>query len=134
MSEKITGYFLVGVGIFVMLFSSYNIYSLFVLKENPVRIFNLPAISLDMSNLVGSEVPSGQVESLKDQGKLKTELVGSEILNDPLNFAAHVFLMGFFLNLGYKLASLGVQFVRPIKVNLREDKSRAGQITSKSAP
>lgn len=109
-----------------MLVASYNVYSLFVLKSDPVKFFNLPSISLDMSNLVGSEAPPDQVEKLKSEGKLKTELVEAEVLNAPLNLVAHVFLVSFFLNLGYKIATLGVQFVRPIKVNLRESKDNKG--------
>ncbi|OGM26327.1 hypothetical protein A2962_05230 [Candidatus Woesebacteria bacterium RIFCSPLOWO2_01_FULL_39_61] len=120
------GYILVAVGILIMLVASYNVYSLFVLKSKPVKLFNLPGISLDMSNLIGSEAPPSEVAKLKSEGKLTTELVGAEILNAPLNLVAHVFLVSFFLNLGFKVASLGVQFVRPIKVNLKEEKYDKG--------
>jgi len=120
MTEKVVGYLLVFVGVLVMVAAMFNIYSIFVLKERPINLISMPAISLDMSNMVGAEVSPEQLESLKSQGKLTTELMSGEALNQPLNLAAHLFLVGFFLNSGFKLASLGVQFVRPIKVKLRE--------------
>jgi hypothetical protein len=120
MTEKVVGYLLVFVGVLVMVAAMFNIYSIFVLKEQPANLINMPSISLDMSNMVGAEVSSEQLESLKSQGKLTTELMSGAALNQPLNLAAHLFLVGFFLNSGFKLASLGVQFVRPIKVKLRE--------------
>ena len=120
MTEKVIGYLLIFTGVLVMLAATFNIYNIFILKERPVNLINMPSISLDMSNMVGAEVPPEQLEALKSQGKLTTELMSGEALNQPLNLAAHLFLVGFFLNSGYKLASLGVQFVRPIKVKLRE--------------
>ncbi|OGM21789.1 hypothetical protein A2863_00695 [Candidatus Woesebacteria bacterium RIFCSPHIGHO2_01_FULL_38_9b] len=118
MSEKITGYLLVLLGIIIMAIASYSVYSVFTNKAKPVSFFKLPGVALDLGSFVSQEetaVPAGQ--------SLKTELVSPEIINEPMNLLAHLLLMGFIVNAGYKLASLGVQFVRPIKVTIKESKS-----------
>lgn len=114
MSEKVTGYILVLLGVLVMAFSVYNIYTVFTNKVAPINLFHLPGVSLDLANLAGSEVPP----EFQNQS-LKTEIVKAEVINAPLNLLAHILFMGFILNAGYKLASLGVQFVRPINVKVR---------------
>ncbi|OGM20232.1 hypothetical protein A2955_01845 [Candidatus Woesebacteria bacterium RIFCSPLOWO2_01_FULL_37_19] len=123
MSERVLGYVLIVVGLIVIIFTAVNIYFVFTKKSEPVTIFNLPSISIDMSNLVGSEATPEQVADLKQSGKLKTELISSDVLNRPMNLIAHILLMSFMLNVGFKISSLGINLVRPIKVNLREEKS-----------
>jgi hypothetical protein len=114
MSEKVTGYTLLFLGILVMGFSVFSIYMVFTAKTMPIDLFDLPGISLDLGKMAGSELPPGtQTQSLK------TELVEADVINAPLNLMAHILFMGFILNAGYKLATLGVQFVRPINVKMR---------------
>ncbi|OGM23659.1 hypothetical protein A2865_00230 [Candidatus Woesebacteria bacterium RIFCSPHIGHO2_01_FULL_39_17] len=119
MTEKVIGYMYILTGTVLMALALVSIYMVFTNKGNPVDIFNLPGISIDLSS-VAPDVPQGQQdkETAVETG-LKTDLVAPEIINSPLNIIAHVIFMGFILNVGFKIASLGVQFVRPIKVNLR---------------
>ena len=128
MNNKLTGIILLSMGILIMLFSLYSVYSVFngITKAYPV--LNLPPITLDLSNLAGGDLPPEQKIQVQQSSSdaLKTELVGAEVLNEPLNLFAHLLLMGFVLNVGFKTASLGVQFLRPIKVKLKEDASSAG--------
>ena len=120
MSEKVLGYILLVVGIIIISIPLFIVYSIYNKSQKPVEIFNLPGISLDYSSIVGGEIPEAELNKAKNEGKLKTELVGAEILNQPLNLFANIILLGFIVNVGFKVASLGVQFLRPIKVNLRE--------------
>lgn len=50
---------------------------------------------------------------------LEQEFISSDMINKPLNLLAHLMLMGFISNIGYKFASLGINFVRPIVVKLK---------------
>lgn len=110
MSEKILGYLLLVVGVLIIVYAALNVYGVFTKKAKPFDVFNLPGISLDLGGLVGNQLPTGPA---------KSELITPEILNQPLNLAAHLFLMGFIANIGFKIASLGVMLVRPIKVKLK---------------
>jgi hypothetical protein len=49
----------------------------------------------------------------------KTEIISATMLNDSSNIFAHLMLMGFIVSLGYKLANLGIQMLRPIVVKLK---------------
>lgn len=95
-----------------MAFATYSVFSV-IRGGEPINVIEVPGIALDFSGFVGQE--------LESSGKqLKSELVPAEVINKPINLLAHVILMGFMVNVGFKISSLGVQFLRPIKVNLKE--------------
>ena len=124
MTEKVVGYIYIIAGTILMVLALVSVYMVFTKKMVPVNIFSLPGISIDLSS-VAPEVPKELQETQGEAASgLQTDLVAPEIINAPLNLIAHIILMGFVLNVGFKIASLGVQLVRPIKVNLRgEQKS-----------
>ena len=110
MSEKIVGYTLLVIGIIVIVLSALNIYAVFTGQMLPVQLFHLNGISLDLSQYTGVKAKPA-------------ELIPAETLNQTSNLAAHLFLMGFIASMGQKLASLGVELVRPIVVKLRDEKN-----------
>lgn len=110
MSEKIIGYTLLVSGIAIIIFTAFNVYFVFTRQAQPVQLFNFPSISLDMSQSLGVALPKSK----------PTELISADMLNQTSNIFAHLFLMGFFATIGEKLASLGVQLVRPIVIKSKE--------------
>ncbi len=118
MSERVTGYILLGIGICIMLFALVNIYLLFTSKIQPIQIFDTKGISFDLNSLL-PQLPEGVSVGNKSQGM---ELIPSNTINQTLNLSAHFFLMSFVMTFGYKLASLGVMLVRPVVVKLKEAK------------
>jgi hypothetical protein len=126
MTEKIAGYALVAVGITIMFFSAFSVYQVFTAKERPVNLFHFEGISLNLASLLGSGegLSSEQKAALERQkAQIKPqEIVSADLINESSNIAAHMFLMGFIASIGYKIASLGIQFLRPIVVNMRESK------------
>ena len=112
-TEKIIGYFLMLVGVITILLATISVFQTFTGQTNPITPFNFDAISMDMSKLVDQALAGAN---------LKQELISSDLLNHPMNLIAHLLLMGFIVAVGYKIASLGVMLVRPIKVKLREEK------------
>lgn len=109
MTEKITGYCLLVFGIFLILGSALSVYRVFTNQARPVQVFNFEPISLDLGQ---SLIPIP-----------KAQIISAAMLNDTSNLAAHLFLMGFIASVGQKLASLGIQLIRPIVVKLNEQKS-----------
>lgn len=115
MTEKILGYVLIVIGLIIIAFSGYSVYSVFALHAKPIQPFNFPGIKVDFSQMVDQQLPV-------DKGKLQTELVSADILNSTSNLIAHVILFGFLASLGYRIALIGAQIVRPINIHLKSDK------------
>lgn len=111
MTEKIVGYSLLIIGVFVIIFCGLNVLFVFTGKALPIQPFNFPGVSLDLSQSLG--LP-------KTAGVKPTELISADMLNQSSNLFTHLFLMGFLAGIGQKLASLGVQLVRPIVVKSKE--------------
>jgi hypothetical protein len=112
MSEKITGYLLLLIGLIIIGLSSLNVYQVFTKQIQPVNVFLFDSIRLDFAKFI----PEAPVNT-----DLTQELVPSDVLNLPMNYAAHLMLMGFLASSGYKIASIGVTLLRPIKVKLKEE-------------
>lgn len=108
MSERIIGYAFLIIGVVIILLSAFNVYFVFTGQAQPIHVFNFPAVSLDLGQTLG--LPTGA-------GK-PAELISGEMLNQTSNVFAHLFLMGFLATTGQKLASLGVQLVKPINIKI----------------
>lgn len=119
MSEKVTGYLLLFVGIVVIIFSAFSVYSVFTKRSKPIELFSFSGISLDPSSLLPSDLPLEARQLMQQQNTKKVEMFPAEMINGPINTYAHLFLMGFIASIGFKLAQLGTLLVRPIVVHLK---------------
>jgi hypothetical protein len=125
MSEKITGYSLLSVGLVIMIFCVINIILVFTNQIKPFSYFNLDtgnnqttSSSLNMNDLI-SKLQAGNTISADSLSLPKTDFLPAGSLDQILNLSTQFFLMTFILGFGYKLANLGVQLVRPINVKLK---------------
>lgn len=118
MTERVTGFILLTVGILIILFSAFGVYNVFSGRQKPFPLFNMPGISIDASSIVGSDLPPGASSSLKPGGS-KIELVQAQVLNDSSNILAYLFFMGFVASIGYKIGALGAMLARPVVVKLK---------------
>ncbi|MFC1646698.1 hypothetical protein ACFL1A_00295 [Patescibacteria group bacterium] len=120
MSEKIVGYLLLIAGIGIIGFSAFRMYSVFTGKEKPIQLFSFAGIGFNPADMVGGNIPAGvEIKGPGGGDQAKVELVGPEMINSTTNMFFHLMLMGFIASAGFKIASLGVQLIRPIKVKLR---------------
>lgn len=119
MTEKILGYVLIASGILIILFSGFNAYQVFTKQIEPVKLFNFKGISLDTNQLLAGSLPPELSQNLLKTGGSKTEIIPGGLINDSSNLFAHLLIVGVFINVGYKLASIGTLLVRPIKVILK---------------
>lgn len=116
MSEKVTGYILLGAGLLVIIFAALNVYQVFTNQAKPVQVFKFEGIALDASSLIPTdERPRNQAETQAP----KMELISGSMINESSNLFIHLFLMGFVASVGYKIASLGVMLLRPINVAVK---------------
>jgi len=119
MSEKVIGYILLVLGIVIALLATLNIIYVFTGRSVPVTLFKAKGISFDVSSLLPREVK----QQLDPESNTETELISSKDFNFSMNVFAHVLLGGFIMNFGFRLATLGVQLLRPIHVDLKSKSS-----------
>jgi len=129
-AEKIIGYTMLGVGILLMMFSSFQIILTFTGKAQPIKIFESEPkenVQNDTSNLDISNPDQLLQQIQQDPFSLLTsggsgtnfpQIIDPTIINQMLNLMVYYFIMQFVLGLGYKLASLGVQMIRPLKISI----------------
>lgn len=133
-SERIVGYILLGVGMLVMIFSAMQIVMVFTNKATPIEFFNSKPILTQQakSNDVGFPTDGGELSKLIQNNPLAglggggsslpmPQLIDPEMINNVLNLSVYFLIMNFLLGLGFKIANLGVQLVRPIKVEVRNN-------------
>jgi hypothetical protein len=126
MSERSTGFSLLGFGVLLMLLTVIQITLVFTNIIKPIPLFSDSSGNSPLSSLTqqaGSSTASGQ------QLPALPSFMSSQTLNQSLNTMSDFFLMSFIGGFGYKLANLGVLMLRPVVVKL---KSKDGEI--KTAP
>lgn len=104
-SEKIIGYALLILGVILLLFSIFEMFNVFYGNAAPPKLFELQDVSLSLGG-VGS-----------------ASLISGEQLSQLPNLLCWFILMGFLLLAGGKIASLGVNMVKDIQVEIREPMS-----------
>lgn len=123
MIEKIIGYILLVFGITVILYSAFNTYLVFTKQQAPIDLFNFSGISMDLSKFIPSTgIPAEYSQALKQTKTANsgnTEFIPPNMINQTSNIFAHLMLMGFLASIGYRLASLGINLIRPLVVHLK---------------
>ncbi len=125
--HTILGYVCLLMGFLIIAGNVQYTFRVFTKQAEPPRLFNFEGIKLDLSKL-SSSVPmsEGVKKIMKDNniditqiGSLPstpTEILPSTMVNEVSNIGAYMFLASFLLNVGYKMASLGVKLIRPIYI------------------
>jgi len=117
MSEKIVGYLLLLAGVGAIIFAGLSVYSSFTTGSVPINIFHLKSISIDPLQMVSSALPQSLSANLKTAttsgSQSNLEILPADVFSQMANLLAYVILMTFVLNLGSKIAGLGIQLLRP---------------------
>ncbi|QQS44469.1 hypothetical protein IPM65_02635 [Candidatus Roizmanbacteria bacterium] len=128
MSERIIGYTLLGIGIIMIIITTFQIFSVFTGKATPIQVFKVEKTSAktqpSTTDLL-EKLQQGDISALLDSGSGSIpglEVISPEAIYKMLNITVYYFLMMFLLNVGYKIASLGIQMVRPVKVEVINNK------------
>jgi hypothetical protein len=100
MPEKTTGYILLISGLILIGISAFSVYQVFTKQAPPINYFSLASISVN--------IPNASV----------VELMSGKTMSDSANLTIHIILMSFLVGVGSKIASLGIQLLRPIEVKL----------------
>jgi hypothetical protein len=102
-TERMTGFILLGVGLLLIFIAVNCVYTIFSGAATPPELFKIDSITIS--------VPTGTDTSTKPM-----ELLKGEQASKFINMAVWYILMLFILSAGSKIAGLGVQLLREIKV------------------
>lgn len=102
--EKIIGYVLVCIGLFCILFAFSSIYDVFTEAKKPLEIFRMQSLEVTIN-------PTGIVKEAMPM----TIPIDSEI-RKLVNMILHYLFMAFVVMVGSKLGSMGILFIKDIKV------------------
>lgn len=126
--HMIWGYFLLFTGVMIICIASLQVYGLYKGTVPIPQIFNFPGIKLDLAALQPKMDNSAIAEMARKAGvevqipetpaMEPTEIFPAAMVNDSSNLGAFVFFMGFTVNVGYKVSSLGVKLIRPLYVKV----------------
>lgn len=121
------GYLCLLLGFVIIAVDVFQTYRVFTKQAQPPQIFDFEGIKLDLAKLSPSLPMSDSVKKLMKDNNVNmvqlgnapsepTEILPPEVINDMSNFGIFMFLAGFGLNLGFKVASIGVKLIRPIYI------------------
>lgn len=119
MSEKAVGYLLLATGVGMMCISTFLVFQVFTGRGQPFPVFHVSSMAVDFNQIIGGLLPQEVVSQAAKRPAQKTEILPADTMNQLFNLLTTLMLYGFLINVGAKLASLGVQLVRPINVTLR---------------
>lgn len=117
MNERVTGYILLIAGLLIMFGALIQVLLVFTGRIAPFAVFSIEAPKLSLSAFM-PQLPTGSLSLPTSGTNDQLELLPSADFNKMLNMSVTLFLMGFVLSFGYKIASLGVMMLRPISVKV----------------
>lgn len=112
-TEKTIGFALLVIGLAAIFYSAFSVYGVFTGLIQPFGLFNFDSIKVDLGKFI-IQAPSDQ--------NLTQDIIPQEVLNTPMNYIAHLLLMGFLASVGLKVANIGTNLLRPIKIKVKEEK------------
>lgn len=110
MENKIIGYLLVVIGVFIMFLTAYFVFNVFTKKVNPINVVS------ESSLFMPTNIDKGSVVGLMN--------IDMKEIANLANISFSLVLGGFLLNVGFKLASLGVMLARPIVVDIKAKENK----------
>ena len=113
MTEKIIGYILLALGIIIIAIVAFNMVGIFTGSKEPTSIIKEKgSITMDFSVPGAGGLPAASVP---------VEIKNYSQILDIANLVLFVVISGFFASVGYKIAMVGANLVRPIVVKTRSD-------------
>jgi len=104
--EKVVGYILLAVGVVMMFASVYLMFNVFTGGSDPPSLFDFSDVSFPIIQ------PGGTSETV--------QIISGQEMNRMADMGFWYMLMFFIVYAGGKVASLGVNLIREIKVELKQ--------------
>jgi hypothetical protein len=114
---KLAGYLLLLFGLLLIVIPLYNVYMVFTGHSQSVQLFKQSGISLDLRKFMGPGL-SPSLDLVASSSGTQMELLSADSVNRLFNLSFHLVFMGFIVSVGFRIATLGNQLLRPIEVKL----------------
>jgi hypothetical protein len=111
-NQKILGYVLLGLGLVIIFICGYNAYTVFTGASAPPAVFRIEDVSINVDNNAGAAS--------------HIKLISGADASKLINMALWYILMFFLVQVGGKVASLGTQMAKEIKVIVKAKDAQAG--------
>jgi hypothetical protein len=128
-SEKVIGYFLLLMGILIIVFATFFALRVFSGKSEPYKVFEvqapsikIPSPSVDFDIPEGVDLPPGFSLNQQAASESEVKILPDEVFNSLLNIGVFYLAMMFLASSGAKLADMGIKMVKDIKVHIKQDK------------
>lgn len=127
--EKLFGYILLAVGLFLIFAATYMVYGVLTGGAKPPQVFNVEApnfqLPTDTSQIL--ELPEGATLAAglrltrdSNQSSPGIKLIPDEVFNGSLNISLYYLAMMFLASSGAKIAGLGVKMIKDIKIQIKD--------------
>ncbi len=119
--EKITGYILIVLGLCIVCMAGWNGLMVFTGKADPIRIFISSPLPTNTPSIPQFSGPSNEV--IASLQPMLSSLVGQTMgpnMEKPINITIHFLILGFFVTIGFRIASIGAMLVRSITYKIKE--------------
>ena len=110
MENKVIGYLLVLVGVVLIIFTAFSVFNVFTKRTEPINIVSEESLFLPQSG-DKSTITNLMNIDMKEIAYLS-------------NLTFNILLAGFFLNVGFKISSIGAMLARPIVVDLKSNSQK----------
>lgn len=123
--NKILGFVLIASGIIIIAGTAIAAISVFTGKSNPPKVMAVTAPTINLPNAADtidtSALPPEIVNSIKQpqQSQNSFKIFSDEDISKLVNIGIFYFLVMFLASSGAKIASIGTQLVRDIKVSVK---------------
>ena len=118
MDSKVIGYLLLISGLILVAMSLFSVYQVFTNKTQPIQLFHQNGISLDLRQFLGPSL-SPSLDLANSSPSSQLEILSTDSLNRMFNLTFHLVFMGFVSTVGFRLGTLGNQFLRPIIIDIK---------------
>ena len=112
------GYILLALGILLIAFAALSVSLVLMGKTDPISFYGPADLDFDIMGLMPSYSVPGQSEPITVNQPASS--IPPDLMARSFNLLIHLFLMGFLVNVGFKIASIGTQMVRPIVVKVNK--------------
>lgn len=126
-SDKTLGYILLLVGLGMIIVSTFLAFSSLAGKSGPPKIFDVeaPTINLPGQGLTlpeGIQLPEGVTLPANSSASSGLKILPDEVFSRLLNSSIFFLAMTFVASSGAKISGIGVQLIKEIKVQVKEEK------------
>lgn len=122
--EKIFGWILLALGLIIIIAGTFSLYQVFTGGSKPPTVFNTKSPSIKLPSALSgvdlSALPAGVSSLAQNNSSGEMKILEDDVFNRYLNSGFYYLAMLFVTSSGTKIAGIGVNLIKDIKVQIKE--------------